>query len=363
MTAAPITRVTASAYTIPTDAPEADGTIEWDATGLVIAEVEAGGVIGMGYSYADPSAHSLIMTVLAAALRGVDAMDIPSAWIAMTTAVRNVGRPGVASCAISALDVALWDLKAKLIGLPLATVLGAARRDVAAYGSGGFTSYTNQRLATQLGGWAADGLSAVKMKIGRAGRGDVERVRVAREAIGPDVELFVDANGAYKASEAIAYAERFARFDVSWFEEPVSSDDLAGLRFVRHRAPPGMRVAAGEYGFEPSYVERMLGAAAVDVLQVDGTRCGGVSGFVRASTLCEVHNAPLSAHTAPSLHATLCCVAPPALNVEYFHDHARIEHMLFDGARTPECGRLAPDWDRPGLGLELKRADAARYAA
>jgi L-alanine-DL-glutamate epimerase-like enolase superfamily enzyme len=357
-----IERVTASAYSIPTDAPEADGTIEWNATGLVIAEVAAAGCQGMGYSYADASARSLIATVLSNAVMGLDAMDIPAAWIAMTAAVRNVGRPGVASCAISALDVALWDLKANLVGVPLATLLGAARREIPAYGSGGFTSYSNEQLAAQLGGWAADGLAAVKMKIGRAGRGDIDRVRVAREAIGAEVELFVDANGAYKASEAIAFAEAFAAFGVTWFEEPVSSDDLGGLHRVRNRAPPGMRVAAGEYGYEPIYFNRMLSAAAVDVLQADGTRCGGVSGFLRASTVCEVHNAPLSAHTAPSLHATLTCVAPPAVNVEYFHDHARIEQLLFDGARTPVRGRLSPDWERPGLGLELKRADAARYA-
>lgn len=359
---APITDVRATAYTIPTDAPESDGTIAWDSTTIVVAEARAAGRTGIGYSYTDASACALVRGVLADAVHGLDAMHIPAAWIAMTRAVRNIGRPGLASTAIAAVDNALWDLKGKLLDLPLASLLGAARPAIPAYGSGGFTSYTLSELAEQLGGWAAEGLRAVKMKVGREPARDVERVRAAREAIGPDVQLYVDANGAYRCSEAIAFAGRFAELGVSWFEEPVPADDLAGLRLVRHRAPGGMRIAAGEYGYEPLYFRRMLGAGAVDVLQADATRCGGISGFLRAAALCEAHDLPLSAHTAPSLHTHACCAAAPALNVEYFHDHARIERLLFDGARVPREGMLAPDWSRAGLGLELKRRDAAPFA-
>lgn len=361
--AAPIHAVRARAYTIPTDAPESDGTIAWDATTIVVAEVDAGGLTGLGYSYTDASAAALVQGVLADAVHELDAMNVPAAWVAMTRAVRNVGRPGIASTAIAALDGALWDLKAKLLDLPLIALLGAAREAVPAYGSGGFTSYTPDQLAEQLGGWAADGFGAVKMKVGRNPDADVDRVKVARAAIGERVQLFVDANGAYSVSQAADFAQRFAELGVSWFEEPVSSDDLAGLRLVRFRAPRGMRIAAGEYGYDPYYFRRMLGAEAVDVLQADATRCEGVSGFLRAATLCEAHHLPLSAHTAPSLHTHLCCAVPCALNVEYFHDHARIERMLFDGARVPTRGLLAPDWSRPGLGLELRRRDAERYAA
>ena len=362
--AAAIDRVTASAYTVPTDAPESDGTIAWAATTIVVAEARAADVTGLGYSYAHAAACELVRGVLADAVCGLDAMNVAAAWIAMTTAVRNVGRPGLASTAISALDTALWDLKAKLLDLPLVTLLGAARPSVAAYGSGGFTSYTDAQLTAQLGGWAAAGLRAVKMKVGREPARDVHRVEVARAAVGPDVELYVDANGAYHAAQAIAFAERVGPLGVTWFEEPVTSDDLAGLRHVRARAPAGVRIAAGEYGYEPWYFRRMLEGESVDVLQADATRCGGPSGFARAAALAEAHHVPLSAHTAPSLHAHLCCAAPPALNVEYFHDHARVERSLFDGARAPDGGgRLAPDASRPGLGLELKRQDAARYAA
>ena len=359
---APVVSVQAHAFKIPTDAPEADGTYRWEATTIVVAEADAAGETGLGYSYTDASACGLIRGLLADAVHGIDALDVPAAWIAMTRAVRNVGRPGLASTAISALDVALWDLKAKLLGLPLITLLGEARASVAAYGSGGFTTYTDARLAAQFGEWAAQGVGAVKMKVGSEPGRDAQRVRVAREAIGPAVELFVDANGAYGSSEALAQAAHFAEQDVTWFEEPVSSDDLAGLRLMRTRAPAGMRIAAGEYGYDPGYFHHMLTAEAVDVLQADATRCGGVSGFLRAATLAEVHNVPLSAHTAPSLHTTLCCAAAPAINVEYFHDHARIERLLFEGARLPDAGMLVPDRARPGLGLELRRKDAARHA-
>jgi L-alanine-DL-glutamate epimerase-like enolase superfamily enzyme len=292
---------------------------------------------------------------------GRDAMDVVACWSAMARAVRNVGKPGIASHAISAVDVALWDLKARLLDVPLVTLLGAARDAIPCYGSGGFTSYDEARLREQLDGWAARGFPAVKMKVGREPSEDVRRVQAARDAIGVDTELFVDANGAYDRKQALAFADRFSAFGVTWFEEPVTSDDLDGLRLLRDRTPTTMRVAAGEYAYSLYDFRRLLEAGAVDVLQADATRCGGVSGFLRASALCEAAHVPLSAHTAPSLHTHLCCAALGAENVEYFHDHARLERLLFDGAREPDRGLLAPDLTRAGLGLELKDADAARF--
>ena len=352
-----------AAYTIPTDAPESDGTIEWDRTTVVVVTASAADCHGIGYSYADRSAGSVVRDTLAPLLKGTNAMAVGAAWHAMLRAVRNIGRPGIAAAAISAVDVALWDLKARLLSLPLLDLLGAVRPAVAAYGSGGFTSYGDDRLARQLSGWAEAGLREVKMKVGREPARDVHRVALAREAIGPGVGLFVDANGAYSVKQALRLADAFADAGVSWFEEPVSSDDLEGLRVMVERAPANMDIAAGEYGYDPWYFRRMLAAGAVDVLQADATRCGGISGFLRAAALAEAWMTPLSAHTAPSLHAHLGCACKPVRNVEYFHDHARIEPMLFDGALAPVDGRLTPDPGRPGLGLELKAADSERFAA
>jgi L-alanine-DL-glutamate epimerase-like enolase superfamily enzyme len=150
---------------------------------------------------------------------------------------------------------------------------------------------------------------------------------------------------------------------VSWFEEPVSSDDLAGLRLIRDRAPAGMAIAAGEYGFDSTYFRTMLEAGAVDVLQADATRCAGLSGFLEAGVLAAAHHVPLSAHTAPSIHAAACCALAAACHVEYFHDHVRVERMLFDGVLEPVNGALRPDRSRPGLGLEFKKSDAIQFAA
>jgi L-alanine-DL-glutamate epimerase-like enolase superfamily enzyme len=351
------------AYTVPTDAPEADGTFAWDATTIVVVHVEAGGERGIGYTYADLATARLIDEHLAGVVHGADALAPQRAWWAMSDAVRNLGRPGISAMAISAVDIALWDLKARLLELPLATLLGAVHEQVPVYGSGGFTSYSIDRLQRQLAAWVQAGIPRVKMKIGSHPQDDLERVVAAREAIGEDAALFVDANGAYARKQALAQAERFyQRAAVSWFEEPVSSEDLEGLRLLRDRGPAGMEIAAGEYGYEPAYFQRMLAAGAVDVAQADATRCGGVTGLLAVAALCQAHQIALSAHCAPQLHAHACCAIGPLRHLEYFHDHARIEQLLFDGALAPRDGALRPDPDRPGLGIELRARDAAAFA-
>jgi len=359
----PIESADVSAFTIPTDFPEADGTLEWNQTTLLTVEITAGGARALGYTYADSATARLIHDTLVPVVRGRDAMDISGSWDAMVRRIRNLGRPGIASMAISAVDNALWDLKARLLELPLVKLLGAVRDSVPIYGSGGFTSYPIERLQDQFSAWVAQGIKKVKMKVGAQPADDLERVRAAREAIGPHAELFVDANGAYTRKQALSMAEKFAEHDVAWFEEPVSSDDLEGLRLIVQRAPSGMDIAAGEYGYDAFYFRRMLEAGAVDVLQADATRCAGITGFMQASALCQAYNLPLSSHTAPSLHAHVCCALAPVRHVEYFHDHVRIEQMLFDGFLLPSNGELKPDLSRPGLGIDLKRRDALRYAA
>ncbi|MBY4767311.1 enolase C-terminal domain-like protein [Burkholderia ambifaria] len=354
--------VRARAYRVPTDRPEADGTYAWHATTIVVVEVDAGPVTGLGYTYTDASAAALAMSMLADVLRERPLVDIPAAVDALWRAVRNVGRAGVAATAISALDVALWDAKAKLAGVPLAILLGRLRERVPVYGSGGFTTYDDATLAAQLDGWRNEHIRACKIKIGTQDARDPSRVRVARDALGPDVDLFVDANGAYAARTALAFAESVADCAIRWFEEPVSSDDVAGLRFVREHVGARVDVAAGEYAYTPDDFRRLLEGRAVDVLQADATRCGGVSGFLAAAALADAHHVDLSAHCAPALHRQVGCVAPRMRHVEWFHDHVRIERMMFDGAPTVVDDALEIDAARPGLGLELREADVAQFA-
>ena len=362
-----VAELRASAAQIPTDMPEADGTLEWDSTTVVLVEARSdSGETGIGYTYSSRAAAELVAEKLAGPVRGSDVLATGSAWAAMVAAVRNVGRPGVAATAISAVDVALWDLKARCLDLPLFKLLGPFRDQIPVYGSGGFTSYPDQQLREQLRGFVEQGIPRVKMKLG-AGWGsredeDVERVALARDAIGPDAELFVDANGAYDRKQAVMMAGRFHEAGrVTYFEEPVSSDDLEGLRFVRERAP--MAIAAGEYGYDPWYFRAMLEAQAVDVLQADVTRCLGITGWLQAAALAHAHHVSFSAHTAPAIHAHVGCAAPRFAHLEYFWDHVRIEEMLFEGTLTPVEGSLRPDPERQGLGLTLRPAAAERFEA
>ncbi len=356
--------LTAAVYEIPTDQPEADGTLAWSATTLVVAHVSGGGRTGLGYTYAATACKPLIEGELAAAVTGHSVLDTGAAWQAMVRAVRNLGRPGLVSCAISAVDTALWDLKATLLGLPVSRLLGAVRDEVPVYGSGGFTTYDQAAARAQLEHWTGDlAIPRVKIKIGeswgtRPGR-DLARIAFARQVIGPDAELYVDANGGYTRKQAVRMAAAMAEAQVTWFEEPVSSDDLDGLREVRDQVTPD--VAAGEYGYDLPYFARMVDAQAVDCLQADVTRCGGITEWQRAAAVAAARGLQVSGHCAPNLHAHVAAAIPNLRHLEYFHDHARIESMLFDGALDPTGGTLRPDPGRPGLGLVLKEPNAARF--
>jgi L-alanine-DL-glutamate epimerase-like enolase superfamily enzyme len=356
-----VERLEVSAYVIPTDGAESDGTLEWDSTTIIIVELEGGGERGLGYTYGDAAVGVLIESKLAPEVAGADALAPPAAWASMQAAIRNVGQPGVGAMAVSAVDVALWDLKARLLGVTLADALPRFHSRVPIYGSGGFTSYSDERLREQLAGWAEQGILGVKLKVGRDPDRDPERVAAARAAIGAEVKLMVDANGAYSPKQALQWAERFRDWDVTYLEEPVSSDDLQGLRRVRDRAPAEISIAAGEYGWGLDYFQRMLDAKAVDILQADVTRCGGITGLLRVDALCRARHVPFSAHCAPAISAHACAAVETLEHLEYFHDHVRIEGLLFDGTLDPRDGYLEPDRERPGLGLELRRSDAAEF--
>jgi L-alanine-DL-glutamate epimerase-like enolase superfamily enzyme len=343
------------ARTIPTDEPESDGTLEWDSTTIVVVRAHAGGKVGLGYTYTHDAAARLIEDKLAPLVRGRDLDDVPALWEELGRQLRNIGRPGIGFMALSAVDIALWDLKARLLDVPLVELLGTVRQEAAVYGSGGFTSYTLERLSEQLAGWVEGGIPRVKIKVGRSPDDDPARLDAARATIGDGAELYVDANGAFDREEAVGWAAQYAEeWGVRWFEEPVSSADLEGLALVRQRAPEQLEIAAGEYAFVPADFRNLLDARAVDCLQADVTRCGGMTGFLRAAELADRHGVEVSAHCAPQASAHVCCAVPRFRHIEYFHDHVRVESELFDGILEPDGGALRPDRSRPGHGLELK---------
>lgn len=359
MSATKISDVSASVYRFPTSEPEADGTLQWDATTAVVAEARAGEVSGLGWTYSTAGAADVIADHLAGAVTGLDTTDIPRCFDAMRRACRNLGTKGLVMQAISAVDIALWDLAARTLAVPVAALLGRARDRVPVYGSGGFTSMTDDELREQVAGWTAAGCVAMKIKIGESWgdrpERDLARVRALREYAGPDVALMVDANGGYRRAQARRVGAELDELGVVWFEEPVSSDDLEGLATVRD----AMRcdVAAGEYAADVYDASGLC--PVVDCLQLDATRCGGYTGFLRGAAVAAAHNLDVSGHCAPALHAPVAAAVTNLRHVEWFADHARLEPLLADGVPAVEGGAMIPNSSQ-GHGLVL-RPDARQW--
>ncbi|MEU3899192.1 enolase C-terminal domain-like protein [Streptomyces sp. NPDC045251] len=361
----PVDAVDVHAFQIPTDGPdgkEQDGTLEWDSTTLVLVSVHAGGRTGLGYSYGDVATAHFVRSKLAPLIEGVSSTSPAALWQRMAEQIRNAGRPGVGAMALSAVDIALWDLRARLLDLPLIHLLPAFHDRVPVYGSGGFTNYSLDRLTGQLTGWAEQGIDRVKLKTSRNPERDADRLTAVRKALGDGLEVFTDANGALGRKEALYWAHRFHdEWDVRWFEEPVTSADLEGLRMLRERGPARLEIAAGEYAFTAQDFANLVEPPAVDCLQADVTRCGGITGVLEVAGLSAVRHLDLSAHCAPAVSAHAFCAVRRLRHLEYFHDHVRVEHLLFDGTLSPDGGALRPDTGRPGLGLDVKWADAEPY--
>ena len=359
-----VEQLTARAYTVPTDAPEGDGTAAWSRTTMVLVQAHCGEAVGTGWTYGPAACATLVEELLAPVVVGADAMSVTGPWIAMRRAARNATTAGAVNYAISAVDVALWDLKARLLDLSLVDLFGAARDSVPVYGSGGFTTYDDRQTVEQLGLWAHEQqIPRVKIKIaeshGTEEHRDLHRMQLARRTIGPRTELYVDANGGYTAKQAVRLMRAAAELDVRWLEEPVSSDDLAGLAEVRGLVDAD--VAAGEYGYDVTYFGRMCAAGAVDCLQVDATRAGGYTGWLRAASIAQEHGLQVSGHCAPNLHAPVAAATENLRHLEWFHDHVRIESMLFHGALDPTGGTVRPDSSHPGHGLSFNADTAQTY--
>ena len=344
-------------YRFPTPEPEADGTLSWDATTAVVVTAYAGGRSGLGWTYSTHAAAAIVRDHLAAAVARRDVDDVASCWQAMHRACRNLGTRGVVMQAISAVDVALWDLKARLLELPLSRLFGQACDRVPVYGSGGFVTMTDEQLGEQVEEWRKAGCTAVKIKIGEQWGGceerDLERVTLLRRFAGRDADLMVDANGGYRRGQARRVGAQLDELGVTWFEEPVSSDDLGGLAALRDQLR--CDVTAGEYLADLADVPSL--ASSVDCLQLDATRCGGYTGFLRAAAVAQAAQLDISAHCAPALHLPVAAAVPNLRHVEWFADHVRLEPLLLEGVPEVHDGALVPV-DRPGHGYQLAESAA-----
>ncbi len=340
-------------FRFPTVAPEADGTLDWDATTVVAVQAHAEGTTGLGWTYSTAAVCDVVHDHLGPAVESLDPMNVPAAWQAMHRVCRNLGTQGLVAQAISAVDIALWDLKARLVGMALADLFGRARDTVPVYGSGGFTTTDDDDLRREVEHWAAMGCTAIKIKVGEswgaAVERDLARIATVRTVAGDGVSLMADANGAYRRGQARRVGAALDELGVVWFEEPVSSDDVEGLAAVRDAVR--CDVAAGEYAADLYDVARLC--PVVDCLQLDVTRCGGYSGFLRGAAVAAAHNLDVSAHCAPALHVPVAAAIPNLRHVEWFADHARVEPVLVDGAPTVHDGVIRPA-STPGHGLSLR---------
>jgi L-alanine-DL-glutamate epimerase-like enolase superfamily enzyme len=359
-TIAEIEHVAVDCFRFPTPAPESDGTLTWDATTAVTVELAADGVAGLGWTYSSPAAVAVVETHLRPLLMGHRCADIAALWASMRAECRNIGTKGLVMQAISAVDIALWDLEARMLGTSLAGLFGRVRDRVPVYGSGGFTSADDQELSDDIAHWRAAGCESMKIKIGRDNGGsiqwDLNRIALFHELAGGGVQLMVDANGAYTVGQAMRVGAELDRHGVCWFEEPVTSDDEAGLATVR--SDLRCDVTAGEYVSDIADATRLV--RAVDCLQLDVTRCGGYTGFLRSAAVARAHEVPVSAHCAPALHAPVAAAIPVLRHIEWFKDHECLEPLLVDGVPVVKDGTIDVPIDCEGHGMSLA-ATASAY--
>jgi L-alanine-DL-glutamate epimerase-like enolase superfamily enzyme len=350
-----IERAVVKFFDVPTEVPEKDGTLEWQSTGLVTLELYAQNHIGLGYTYADRATSEAIVQHGLPVILGRECGDHFILVEKIKKLCRNLGNSGISAMALSAIDIALWDLRARSLNISIQELLGIRRRNVSFYGSGLFLSNETSELTKQVHLFKELGIHKFKMKIGEDLEGDMARVRLVRDLIGKDSDIYVDANGAYNPKAALNIAYQLAKENVSWFEEPITSDDKRGLQYLRNNFPYSLQLVAGEYCYQTADVLELLENKAVDVLMVDATRCEGISGMIIASHLARAFNIPFSTHCAPLLHGNIGVSFDNLLISENFYDHYLIERKYFEHQGSYENGKFIPDENQCGFGWKLRK--------
>jgi L-alanine-DL-glutamate epimerase-like enolase superfamily enzyme len=278
--------------------------------------------------------------------------------------VRGYGRKGVAFCALSAVDIGLWDLKAKALGLPLYRLLGPYTDAVPIYGSGGWTNYTEDELVAEMTGYVEQGIKRVKMKVGkdfgRSEREDIQRLAAVRKAVGDDVAIYIDANNGYYPKQAIYMAKEFEQFQVGWFEEPVLADDIPGLAEIRRATT--IPVATGEHEYTKYGFRALIAGGGVDIVQPDVGRVGGVTEWMKVAHLAHSFNLPVAPHAVQLVHLHLTCATPNLKVVEYLGNSHEGDKIWYTEFPEHKDGMWSPYPDRPGLGLELDPHAVEKWA-
>jgi L-alanine-DL-glutamate epimerase-like enolase superfamily enzyme len=349
-----IAALQADHYRVPLPVAVSDSTHGlMEAFELITVRVrDQDGVEGLGYTYTvgagGGAVHSLIARDLAPLLAGEDASRIEALWQKMWWGVHYVGRGGLAAHAISAIDIALWDLAAKRQEVPLWRLLGGHDPRVPAYAGGIDLQFPLEQLLRQTEDNLAKGFRAIKMKVGRERLAeDVARVKAMRELLGPDVPLMVDANMRWSVDQAIRAARALAAHEVFWLEEPTIPDDVPGhARIVRDG---GLPIAAGENLHTIYEFQALIAAGGVTFPEPDLSNCGGVSAWLKVARLAEAANLPVTSHGVHDLHVHLLAAVP---NASYLEAHGfGLERFMAEPLRLEDGKAIAPE--RPGHGVEL----------
>lgn len=342
----------------PVEAGFADATRKIETLGFVIVRIITDdGQEGIGITYNEVGGEAtaeLIRRTMVPRLIGRDPLETEVIWQEFFHYLRGVGRKGLTYCALSAVDIALWDLKGKLLGVPVYKLLGGNSTRVPVYASGGWTSYSDDELVAEVTGMVAMGYTAVKFKVGVSGgtnlRRDAERVRKVREAVGPDIRLMIDANNCFDAARAVQLANRIREFDIFFFEEPVLADDIPGL--ARFRRGTDIPLATGEHEYTKFGVRDLLVNEATDIVQVDGARVGGYTELIKCAALTQAWNVKFAPHAMEHVHLHFAAATPNVLFLERLLIFEGVSDKIFKNAPAPVDGIMEIP-DLPGLGLAL----------
>jgi L-rhamnonate dehydratase len=341
-----------------------DATMARPANGLSVLVLELTTDAGItGVSIGQGAIRSFVHNVLSDLVLQADPFNTEKIWNDMFWRVRGHGRKGVAFQAISLVDNAIWDLKAKALDMPLYRLLGPIHEQVPVYGSGGWTNYTTDELLQSQRNVRDAGFTATKLKVGKdfgkAERDDIKRVEAVRKELGDDFTIYIDANNGYYAKQAIRLAEEYKRLDVAWFEEPVLADDIPGLAQVA--AATTIPVATGEHEYTKYGFRDLITAGGVDIVQSDIAQVGGVTEWLKIAHMTEAFNLPLAPHAWCLLHLHPAMATPNLMTLEWLDIEQQNIARWFVDPPMPKNGFIKPD-DRPGNSLELDPHVMAKFS-
>lgn len=343
-----------------------DSTRRVETIGFAVVEVTTdAGIRGIGVTYHEVGGEAIrefVKYAVRPRLIGRSPFETEALFEENSHYMRGVGRKGLAFCAYSAVDIALWDIKGKALGLPLYRLLGGGDPNVPIYASGGWTSYSTEELVAEAKNMVARGYKKIKLKVGvDGGRNpseDVRRVAAVREAIGPDVGFMLDANNVWRAAAAVQFANRVREYNIEFFEEPVFADDIPGLaEFKRGTDIP---LATGEHEYTRYGARDLLLGNAADIIQCDVTRVGGYTEMLRVIAMAQAWNKGFAPHGMEHMHMHLVAAASNGMYLERLFMFEEVVRNVYKNAPEPVNGILTIP-DKPGLGLELNEDYLREY--